>query len=180
MLVAVASRNPNKLRAVEMAYKAFGIPVDVIAVEKPADLPPQPIGADAVASGAIARARRALEAVEGAEHGVGIEAGVVELAGLHLDVTIAAIADRSGRVTLGVGPGFQVPDAFLGEVLRGVELGALAERAFGRPSIGYREGLIGALTRGRIARVDLNFAAVAMALVPRLPYNASLYSLNVQ
>nr|KJR72361.1 MAG: NTP phosphatase [Vulcanisaeta sp. AZ3] len=176
MLVAVASRNPNKLRAVEMAYRAFGLPAEVVAAEKPAGLAPQPVGAEAVASGAVARARHALEAVDGAEHGVGIEAGVIELAGLHLDVTVAAIADRSGRVTLGVGPGFQVPDAFLGDVLRGVELGVLAERAFGRPSIGYREGIIGALTRGRIARLDLNFAAVAMALVPRLPYNAGLYA----
>jgi non-canonical (house-cleaning) NTP pyrophosphatase len=56
-----------------------------------------------------------------------------------------------------------------------VELGALAERHYQRPSIGYREGIIGALTKRRITRKDLNLAAVAMALVPRLPYNTPLY-----
>jgi inosine/xanthosine triphosphatase len=175
VIVAVASRNPNKLRAVEKAYMLFGIPASVVAAAKPAALPPQPIGLDAVVEGAVKRAEAALQAVAEAEHGVGIEAGVVAVAGRHLDITVAAVADRSGEVTLGFGPAFQVPTVFLGEVLRGVELGVLAERHFRRGAVGYREGIIGLLTRRRVTRLDLNLAAVAMALVPRLPYNRSLY-----
>jgi non-canonical (house-cleaning) NTP pyrophosphatase len=110
-----------------------------------------------------------------AEHGVGIEAGVVAVAGRHLDITVAAVADRSGKVTLGFGPAFQVPTVFLKEVLSGVELGVLAERDFRRGAVGYREGIIGLLTRRRVTRLNLNLAAVAMALVPRLPYNRRLY-----
>jgi inosine/xanthosine triphosphatase len=133
VIVAVASRNPNKLRAVEKAYTLFGIPASVIAAAKPAALPPQPIGLDAVVEGALKRAEAALQAVAEAEHGVGIEAGVVAATGRHLDITVAAIAamteaDRTGKVTLGFGPAFQIPAIFLGEVLRGVELGVLAER----------------------------------------------------
>ncbi len=56
-----------------------------------------------------------------------------------------------------------------------MELGVLAERHFRRCAVGYREGIIGLLTRGRVTRLDLNLAAVAMALVPRLPYNRRLY-----
>jgi inosine/xanthosine triphosphatase len=175
VIVAVASRNPNKLRAVEKAYMLFGIPASVVAAAKPAALPPQPIGLDAVVEGAVKRAEAALQAVDEAEHGVGIEAGVVSAAGRHLDITVAAVADRSGEVTLGFGPAFQVPAVFLGEVLRGVELGVLAERHFRRGAVGYREGIIGFLTKRRVTRLDLNLAAVAMALVPRLPYNRRLY-----
>jgi Uncharacterized conserved protein len=175
VIVAVASRNPNKLRAVEKAYILFGIPASVVAAAKPAALPPQPLGLDAVVEGAVKRAEAALQVVAEAEHGVGIEAGVVAVAGRHLDITVAAVADRSGEVTLGFGPAFQVPTVFLGEVLRGVELGVLAERHFRRGAVGYREGIIGVLTRRRVTRLDLNLAAVAMALVPRLPYNRRLY-----
>ncbi|MEZ0319697.1 MAG: DUF84 family protein [Pyrobaculum sp.] len=178
MYVAVASKNPNKLRAAEDAYKILGIPARVVAVEKPPSLPQQPVGLGQVVGGAVARAKAALEAFRQAEHGVGIEAGAVEALGAHLDVTVAAVADRSGEVTIGFGPGFQIPTAFLGEVLKGAELGVAAERFFSKPSIGYREGLIGALTRGRVRRYDLNLAAVLMALVPRLPYNAELYKLR--
>jgi len=175
VIVAVASRNPNKLRAVEKAYMLFGIPASVVAAAKPAALPPQPIGLDAVVKGAVKRAGAALQAVAEAEHGVGIEAGVVAATGRHLDITVAAVADRTGEVTLGFGPAFQVPAVFLGEVLRGVELGVLTERHFRRGAVGYREGIIGILTRRRVTRLELNLAAVAMALVPRLPYNRRLY-----
>lgn len=132
MIVAVASRNPNKVRAVEEAYRLFGIPARVVAVVKPASLPPQPVGLDAVVRGAVERARVAVYATEATEHGVGIEAGAVGAGGAYLDITVAAIADRFGRVTLGFSPAFQIPALFLGEVLRGVELGVLAERHFRR------------------------------------------------
>ncbi|MGC8583927.1 MAG: inosine/xanthosine triphosphatase [Thermoproteus sp.] len=175
MIVAVASRNPNKLRAVEAAYRMFGIRASAVAVDRPPGLPQQPVGLGEVVRGAVERARRALSAVRGAVHGVGIEAGAVEAGGAYLDVTVAAVADASGLVTLGLGPGFQVPSVFLGGVLSGVELGALAESFFGRPAVGYREGLVGLLSGGRVTRLDLNAAAVAMALLPRLPRNSRLY-----
>ncbi|MEM1663911.1 MAG: inosine/xanthosine triphosphatase [Pyrobaculum sp.] len=174
MLVAVASKNPNKIRAVAAAYAMFGIPAVVKPVEKPPGIPPQPVGLDKVAAGAAARAIHAQRAA-GAEHGVGIEAGAVEIGGRHLDVTIAAVADRDGGVTYGVGPGFHIPTPFLREVLTGVELGDVADRLLGTKAIGYRQGLVGHLTRGKITRYHLNLAAVAMALIPRLPYNKKLY-----
>lgn len=176
VLVAVASGNPNKLRAVETAYRMVGILARVLSSPKPRGIPPQPLGAENVVGGAVARAKYALEAVGGAEHGVGIEAGVFTIGEAHLDVTVAAIVDKSGGVTIGIGPGFQIPRVMLTDILKGVELGVLAERYFGRPAVGYREGIIGVLTRGKVTRFQLNLAAVLMALVPRLPYNASLYA----
>ncbi|MFN3805388.1 MAG: inosine/xanthosine triphosphatase [Pyrobaculum sp.] len=174
MLVAVASRNPNKVRAVEIAYRLFGIPARVISIDKPGGLPRQPVGLSQVVAGAVARAKHAVMTAD-VEHGVGIEAGAVAAGEMHLDVTIAAIVDRSGGVTLGVGPGFKIPTVFLDEVLKGVELGAVAEERLKTPAVGYREGLVGVLTRGRVTRLDLNLTAVAMALIPRLPYNKGLY-----
>lgn len=175
MLVAVGTNNPNKVRAVVDAYAMFGFRATAVAVGAPPTLPGQPIGVGNVFGGALARANHALSAVAGAEHGVGLEAGVVEVGGKHLDVTIAVIGDRNGEVTVGVGPGFQIPNVFLGQVLGGRELGAVADEFLGRRAVGRREGLVGVLTRGRVGRYDLNLAAVAMALVPRLPYNRGLY-----
>ncbi len=107
MLVAVGTRNPNKVRAVAAAYAMFGLRATTVAVGAPPTLPGQPIGVGNVFTGALARASHALSTVAGAEHGVGLEAGVVEVGGRHLDVTIAVIGDRNGKVTVGVGLGFQ-------------------------------------------------------------------------
>ncbi|AAL64451.1 inosine/xanthosine triphosphatase [Pyrobaculum aerophilum] len=175
MIVAVGTKNPNKIRAVEDAYRLFGIPARIVPAPRPLTTPPQPVGLEAVLKGAVERAKAALQAVEKAEHGVGIEAGVVEAGGVHLDITIAAIVDAGGRTTIGFGPAFQIPPPFLSQVLSGVEMGAVAEQYFKRPSIGYREGLIGVLTKRRVTRYHLNLAAVAMALTPRLPHNSQLY-----
>jgi len=100
----VGTKTPNKIRAVEDAYRLFGIPARIVPAPRPLTTPPQPVGLEAVLKGAVERAKAALQAVEKAEHGVGIEAGVVEAGGVHLVITIAAIVDAGGRTTIGFGP----------------------------------------------------------------------------
>nr|WP_252901813.1 inosine/xanthosine triphosphatase [Vulcanisaeta sp. JCM 14467] len=102
--VAIGSRNPNKVRGTELAFRLAGFRVNVVSVEPPGDLSPEPIGFNETINGAIKRARYAINAVPNAEFGVGIEAGIIRVEGFEegLDVTIAAIIDRDGRVTLGM------------------------------------------------------------------------------
>ncbi|WP_243665952.1 inosine/xanthosine triphosphatase [Vulcanisaeta sp. JCM 16159] len=112
-----------------------------------------------------------------AEFGVGIEAGIIRVKGFEegFDVTIAAVIDGSGKVTLGLSPGFMIPRKFMNEVMQGVELNDVVSRYYGEPNIGRKYGLIGALTRRFIDRVILNTEAVYMALIPRMPWNAELF-----
>mgnify|MGYP001773596561 FL=1 len=175
--VVVGSRNPNKVRGAELAFRLMGFRVNVVSVEPPGDLSPEPIGFNEIINGAIKRARYAINAVPNAEFGVGIEAGIIRVEGFEegLDVTMAAIVDRDGRVTLGMSPGFMVPRKFMGEVLKGVELNEIVSKYYGEPNIGRKYGLIGALTRRFIDRVVLNTEAVYMALIPRMPWNAGLF-----
>ena len=177
IVVAIGSRNPNKVRGTELAFRLAGLRASVIPVEPPNDLPPEPIGLGEIVNGAIRRARYAINTVANAEFGVGVEAGIIRLEGFDsgFDVTMAAIVDRDGKVTLGISPGFMVPRRFMDEVLRGVELNDVVSRYYNEPDIGRKYGLIGALTRRFIDRVVLNTEAVYMALIPRMPWNAGLF-----
>ena len=60
----------------------------------------------------IARAELAMKE-EGAEFGVGVEAGLVELAGgLFLNLQVAAVVDATGRLSFGSSSGFPIPAKF--------------------------------------------------------------------
>jgi inosine/xanthosine triphosphatase len=165
MNVCVASRNSVKLRAVRDAFAGWfdGETIDVYAIDPDESIPEQPLEGD-VALGAMARAEKAIES-SGADWGVGIEAGLVRLPGCSrwVSVQICAIADRNGCVSVGLGPGFELPDDLREAVLSGVPLrDALCElRAI---DDGDRSGAICVLSSGRIDRYEITVTAVLMTL----------------
>jgi inosine/xanthosine triphosphatase len=168
MKVRVGTRNPLKVRAVEAAF-AEAFPdeeIDVAAASVESGVSAQPFGAD-VAVGAI---RRAKAAIGDADFGVGIEAGLVHLPGCDrsLNLGLCAVVDRTGRVTLGSGPGFEVPPAVLARLEEGSTLNREMSRIAGIPEIKEKIGAIGHLSGGRIDRFAITRETVLMALIPRL------------
>ncbi|MEM4640534.1 MAG: inosine/xanthosine triphosphatase, partial [Thermofilum sp.] len=85
-----------------------------------------------------------------------------------IEVQVAAVVDGSGRVGVGLSPGFPLPPAFVNALERGeaVELEEVVDRWFGTRSIGEAGGLVSLLTGGRVTREDLTYYAVVMALIP--------------
>ncbi len=163
MNVYVATRNPVKLRVVRDAFMEWcrGIETNVRAIDPIERLPEQPLGEE-VSRGAIARAKVAIEP-NGADRGVGIEAGLIQLPGSDrwLSVQVCAIADRDGKISLGLGPGYEVPAELREATLDGMPL---------------RDGLrsilavddvenLHYLSNGRLDRYELTLYAVHMALV---------------
>ncbi|MEM0226410.1 MAG: inosine/xanthosine triphosphatase [Thermofilaceae archaeon] len=167
MRVVVGSRNPAKLKGVERAFRSFYGPVEIVAVEVDPLVPPQPVGIDEVLRGALNRAYGALRR-EAGDYGVGVEAGFFHLTGTSIEVQVAAVVDGSGRVGVGLSPGFPLPPAFVNALERGeaVELEEVVDRWFGTRSIGEAGGLVSLLTGGRVTREDLTYYAVVMALIP--------------
>src|SRR5205823_16267 len=119
--VFVGSGNPVKVRAVREVFRALGLPARVRGVRVPTDVSDQPFDHEAV-RGAINRAKAAIR--EG-DLGVGIEAGLVWSPVLsdYFDVQYCAVVDRSGRLTVGHGPGFAYPAKVLEKVKAGSTVG---------------------------------------------------------
>ena len=158
-----------KVAAVEAVFtRAFGpeLEVEARAVAVESGVPAEPFGEE-IARGALQRARQALQE---ADYGVGIEAGLVwnEVLQTYFDVQFCVIIDRSGRVTAGHGPGFVYPPMVLAEVKRGRAVGEVMAELTGIPEIGRREGSVGYLSKGLITRRELTEQAVLAALIPRL------------
>lgn len=168
MKVQVGTGNPIKVKAVRAAFeKVFsGELLEVTAVPVEPGVPCQPFG-EAVIRGATQRAKRSLG---DADYGVGIEAGLVQSPGCDrpLNVQFCAIIDRSGRMTVGHGPGFELPEAVVEKLRAGSTLGDEVSRAAGIPEINETIGAIGVLSGGRIDRLTITCEAVLMALIPRI------------
>lgn len=170
MNVYVATRNPVKLRAVQDAFAEWFPNREVVirAVDPTARLPEQPLGEE-VSRGAIARAKTAVES-DGADRGVGIEAGLIRLPGSDrwLSVQVCAIADRDGRVSLGLGPGYELPESLRDAVLAGEPLRDALRLNLSIEDAENR-GAIHVLSGGRLDRYRITLDAVRMALIARAP-----------
>lgn len=164
--VRVGTDNPVKARAVRRVFERLRIPARVRPVRVPRDAPEQPFGREAL-QGAIGRAKAALGA---SDFGVGIEAGLVwdAVAEDYFDVQYCAVVDRSGRTTVGHGPGFTYPPGVVRQIQAGATVGEAIAELSGVADIGRKQGAIGYLTNRVLDRDRLTEAAVLMAMIPRI------------
>lgn len=169
MNVIVATRNPIKVEAVRSAFARFHpeLVVRVKGVEVALETPEQPIGSE-IEAGAIARAQAAARKGD-VDLGLGIEAGLMRLPGSDrwLSVQVCAIAAHDGRVSVGAGPGYELPTAIRDAVLAGEPLREAFCRILGDEDAD-RRGAVYRLTGGRIDRLALTEQAVLMALASTL------------
>jgi len=169
MNIAVATDNPVKIRAVERVlaevFENEETTIQQVALDL--DLPEQPIG-EAIAEGALARASAAQKNAE-ADFGIGIEAGLMQVPGTSrwLSVQMCAIVDSSGQTSVGMGPGYELPEPILEAVLGGESLHNAFERILDQDDP-ERRGAVYFLSNGLIDRMDLTIQAVRMALIPWL------------
>jgi inosine/xanthosine triphosphatase len=169
MHVAVGSRNPVKRDAVAQALSGEGPPDDteLTTVGVDSGVAEQPRGHAETVRGARTRARRALEAVDGATLGVGLEGGIAGFDGSDGTYLVmwAAATDGDGTGE-GGGPSYRLPDTVAARVDAGDELGPVMDDFLGRTAVGENEGAAGAFTGGRVTRAEALEAAVAGALGP--------------
>jgi inosine/xanthosine triphosphatase len=167
--VAVGTRNPVKIAAVRavLARVAPGASVEGHAVAS--EVPDQPWGDEETIRGARNRARAALAADAGAQMGVGIEGGVVALddGGVRSNAW-AVIVDRDGREGVGGSLAMPLPPRVARLLRDGMELGHAIDAVAGTENVKHKEGAVGVLTQGLIARQDAYEILLTYALAPWL------------
>jgi non-canonical (house-cleaning) NTP pyrophosphatase len=99
---------------------------------------------------------------------VGIEDGVSpvpETNSGYMNFCCCAIFD-STKIYLGLGPAFEYPPECTKRVVdEGITISEACIPLTDKPDIGYEEGIIGWLTRGKISRTEYTKHAVEMAKV---------------
>ncbi|MEM2855979.1 MAG: inosine/xanthosine triphosphatase [Candidatus Nitrosocaldaceae archaeon] len=159
MDVVVGSLNKVKIDAVKIAFEDFGFRFNIKG--KAVNSNKQPLSIEDTINGAIYRAREALK--DGADYGVGIEAGLMRVYDYNLNIHVAVVI--SDRIALGFGPAFQLPKRIESLVLQGIELDEAVETLLNIKDIGEKDGIISLMSNGRIDRKMLIVEAVKMALV---------------
>ncbi len=178
MIVAVGSTNRAKIDGVIEAYKLFNIDIEIVPVKVPSGISHQPKSLEETVKGAVNRALNALKVVENADEAVGIESGLIMMPIINrfIDITIAVIIDRRGRLSAGLSPGFEIPSNFIREIFtNNKELEELAVKVSGIENIGEHGGFISYLTYSKISRKELTKLAVIMALTPRISPIRGMY-----
>jgi inosine/xanthosine triphosphatase len=155
VIVAVGSANPLKIRAARKAFAKFFRKVQVVGVDVPSSVSPQPISFGEIVRGARERARKAFR---DCDYSVGIEAGVFRVGPVSprpFQITMACVFDGS-REALGSGPFFEIPPALVKKVVMS------------------DAGSVALVTKGKVNRESVTRDAVLMALAPFV--SAELYS----
>jgi inosine/xanthosine triphosphatase len=167
IVVAVGTKNPAKIKGIKRAFAKYYKGVEVRSVDSTKVAKAQPKGLEEMATGASARAKYALS-VAGGDFGVGVEAGIFTIGSVYFDNQIGAIADMSGKVSLGHSAGYMLPRKAMKKLFQeGKELERWAEKVSGINEVGDKGGLVNFLTRGTVKRADLTEQCIVMALAPR-------------
>ncbi len=159
--IIVASLNRNKINAVKEVFPSFF--VEGQACES--GVGEQPLSLDETIKGAINRAKGVYK---DCIYSVGIEDGisrVPQTASGYMNFCCCAVYD-STRIYLGLGPAFEYPPECTKKVVEdGITISEACIPFSGKLNIGYDEGIIGWLTRGRINRKDYTKQAIEMARI---------------
>jgi inosine/xanthosine triphosphatase len=164
--VAVGSTNPVKVAAVRAVLVAAGASAEITSIGVPSTVRDQPMGDDETIRGALARARAAREAT-GAELGVGIEGGVVEMPdGSMRTCAWAAVVDAEDQHGVGGSLSMPLPSAVAELIRGGLELGHAMDRYVNERNTKHGKGAVGILTAGLVDRQQAYESLVSYALAP--------------
>ncbi|SFC58512.1 inosine/xanthosine triphosphatase [Bacillus sp. OV322] len=158
--VAVGSKNPAKVKAVEKAYE--NIDIEIISLDAASGVAAQPFSDEETIEGAINRAKASRDH-SGASIGIGLEGGVVQTKYGLFVCNWGAMAVGQ-EVFLAGGARILLPEKIAERLKEGAELGPLMDEYTKRPDIRKKEGAIGVFTNERLSRSEM-FEQIACMLI---------------
>lgn len=161
--VAIGSTNPVKIKAVKNVFQKAFKRVNFLNLEVDSSVPDQPFGDKEIIKGAISRAKKVREKT-GANFGVGLEGGVIETDFGLMSSAWCAVVDKKGKVSLGGGMHFHIPEEVASKIRNGEELGPIMDELTGKKEVKKHGGTIEILTNGLLTRTQAYTQLVKMAL----------------
>jgi len=165
MIIAVGSTNPVKCNAVRVVLSPLYPEAHFVSLDVPSGVAVQPWGDVEARTGAVNRARAALEH-SSADLAAGLEGGVVETEFGLMTNAWCALVDRQGRLGIGGNCCTLLPEAVAQDVRRGMALGAAMARLVNRPNTKHQNGAIGILTKNLETRQTAYEMILRLALAP--------------
>ncbi|WP_210364882.1 DUF84 family protein [Bacillus sp. REN3] len=166
MRVAIGSKNPAKILAVEEAFKFLS--AEVISIDAHSGVSEQPMSDDETIKGAVNRALEAAERGE-AQIGIGLEGGVQQT---HYGLVLCnwgALAAKGMEPLIAGGARIPLPEEIAKRLLAGEELGPVMDEYARKRNVRKNEGAVGIFTEGQVNRSEM-FLHVMKLLVGQYEY----------
>ena len=177
MKIFVGSTNPVKINAATIAASEQWPQVKVKGLEVDSGVSEQPRSDQETKTGAINRAKRALQKSQTKGQtvqaeppnifrlGLGLEGGVMhDEQGVMWSVVWGAVVDPQGLVFCAKGGGFKVPKIVADKIRQGGEMGPIMSKMFDGRDIRHKEGMIGVITNKFLDRTELYVPIAKTAL----------------
>jgi inosine/xanthosine triphosphatase len=169
MIINIGSKNSIKIKAIEDAVKKYNLFSNpkFFSMEVDSGVHRQPKSLKETIKGAMKRSENSFEKCD---YSFGIESGLMEVPYTksgYMDVTACAIYDGK-NFHLGLSSSFEYPTKVTELVLsENIEIDEAMHKTglTENKRIGYSEGVVGFLTKGRVTRKDYTEQAVIMALI---------------
>lgn len=153
MKIAIGTKNPTKVNAVKEAFSPY-IHAEFISTNVPSNVSAQPLTDLETLTGAINRAKNALEAEE-ADLGVGLEGGLINTDYGYFLCNWGAIYVKEQQPIVAGGARIVIPDEIGELVFSGRELGDVIDMYAKKENVRHNEGAIGIFTNGIVDRTKM-------------------------
>lgn len=162
MKIAVGTKNPAKIAAVEQAFLTYHR--EIVTVDVPSGVSEQPFSDEETITGAINRAQAAIKRTN-SDIGIGLEGGVHQLhGGICMCNWGALVVSGVTKPFIAGGARIPLPQSIATRLLAGEELGPVMADFANQQDVSKKEGAIGVLTSGIINRTNM-FSHVVNLLV---------------
>lgn len=169
MRVAIGSKNPAKITAVQEVFKDEEY--EIVAVNAESGVSEQPMSDEETIKGAI---NRAIEAAKKGETtiGIGLEGGVQQTPHGLMLCNWGALAVKGMKPIIAGGARLPLPEEVAAKLLAGAELGPVMDAYAKKQNVSKKEGAVGIFTNGQINRSEM-FIHVMKLLAGQYEYQKS-------
>jgi inosine/xanthosine triphosphatase len=163
--VVVGSTNPAKLESVRQAFQGIWTHRrwDIKGLRTSSGVAEQPLDETETLTGARNRAQAAIEQ-DGAQFGVGLEGGLIRVAGRWMECGWIVILNQDGLEGVASTARISIPDHFYQQMQAGQTLGDICDDEFETNNVGQNAGYFGLMTNNVVTRTSAYREAVAFAL----------------
>lgn len=176
--IIVASLNPVKIAAAELAFKRV-FPEEIINIQGVAaksEVSDQPLSNEETYLGALNRIKSAQALLKEADFYIAFEGGVADVNGVLEEFAWIIVSDNS-RISHSRSASFSTPTILRDLVInQGLEMGEAADIVFNDENIKQKMGVVGCLSKGLVNRSDLYVQPAILALLPFI--HPDLYNVN--
>lgn len=164
MKIIIGSENPTKISAVQEAFKTN----EIVSLDVPSNVSPQPFSDEETRKGAINRARQCAGSTSDAI-GIGLEGGVMYIDQQLYLCNWGALVTSQGQVFTASGARILLPQEIATQLEKGYELGHLMDDYALKKEVSKKEGAVGIFTNNLITRKEM-FMHVVMLLKGQWEY----------